>query len=86
MIRSSQTQNDHGSALEGELLTAAELKVLLREAVADAGGAKAWLRKHKMIESHIHHMFTNGDAATLPNVLRELGYEPVTMYRKRAAP
>lgn len=64
-----------------ELFTGAELQAMLREDVAAAGGAKKWLRKHKVSGcDHILHMVANGDAATLDDILRVLGFTRVVRY------
>jgi hypothetical protein len=66
------------------LLTPQDLKAILKAAVEAAGGAKKWSKKNGVSMDYALHMLANGDAATLPNVLRAIGYEPVTRYRKAA--
>jgi len=64
-----------------DLLTKENLKAKLREDVKAAGGALKWLKKHDMSsQKYVAHMYDNGDAATFPETLRILGYQPVTMY------
>lgn len=70
-------------ARAGDLATAAELKAALRKAVADAGGAKKWLKLHGLSRNnYVAHMYDNGDAATLPETLSVLGYRQVVRYEK----
>lgn len=66
-------------------LTQDELEAALRDAVAAAGGAKKWARKHDVSMAHALHMLDNGSAATLGRVLQATGYQRVVMvrYRKR---
>jgi|UPI00059F6B34 hypothetical protein len=67
--------------MKKELLTEDELKQALRTAVEAAGGAKKWLRANKITgKDHILHMVSDGRAATLPDILRVLGYRPVTLF------
>lgn len=64
-----------------ELFTEAEVEKFMREEVADAGGAKTWLRKNKVYGcDHVLHMVTNGSAATLDRILPVLGFKRVIRY------
>lgn len=67
-----------------ELWTEAELERVLRDEVEEAGGAKKWLRKKKMLSyGDIDYMVANGQAATLPAFLNALGFRAVTCYERR---
>lgn len=69
--------------MSDDLLTDAQLHKMLAAQVAEAGGARKWLRKHKLTSyKHAEHMFDNGDAATLDRVLPILGYKPVRRYQR----
>lgn len=66
-----------------DLLTERELEAILAAQVAEAGGAKKWLRKHKLTGfDHVLHMISNGDAATLDRVIQVLGYRPVRRFER----
>ena len=64
-----------------ELFTAEELRAYLRSEVESAGGAKKWCRRNKISMDYALHMVANGDAATLSDVLRALGFCRVVMYK-----
>lgn len=66
-----------------ELFTREEVQKVLREAVRDAGGAKKWLRKHKLCQYNLH-MIEDGRGATLPGVLEALGFRKVDRYEEVA--
>ncbi len=62
----------------------AELQAIMKAEVEAAGGPKKWARKHKIYSvDHIPHMVADGRAATSPVCLEALGYDAVTMYRKK---
>ena len=64
-----------------ELFTIDELEKHLRDAVAEAGGVKKWIRKHKASGfDHCLHMIENGSAASLDRVLPIIGFRRVTRY------
>lgn len=68
-----------------EIFTEKEVEEYLRQEVQEAGGAAKWLKKHKMFMfyKHILHMFDNGSAATLPQVLDTLGFVRKTVYEPK---
>lgn len=70
------------------MITQRELQAELARQVAEAGSAKKWLRKNKVLRSFDHalHMIASGDAATLSGIIDALGYKPVTMYVKDPRP
>jgi hypothetical protein len=64
-----------------DLLRVEEVKVLLRDAVVAAGGAKVWLRQHQLHGfDHALHMVQNGDYATDERFLEKLGLRRVIRY------
>lgn len=65
-----------------EIFTLEEVKFYMRDEVRAAGGAKKWLRKHKLRNQfdHVLHMVENGDAATSPPILDALGFRRITRY------
>lgn len=64
-----------------ELFTHAEVQAHLRYEVEAAGGAAKWMRKNGFgHKKYIQHMFANGDAATLPDVLLHLGFKRVERF------
>ena len=70
------------SSLGGELFTKEDVEKYLREEVSMAGGAKKWLRKHKLGGQfdHILHMVEDGRAATLPAMQHVLKFKTVILY------
>jgi hypothetical protein len=64
-----------------EIFTADEVATYMRHEVDAAGGARKWLRKHRMLsEAHIIHMIEDGTAATIPRFLSELGFRQIVRY------
>ena len=64
-----------------EIFTIEQVQQHLRDEVAEAGGAKKWLRKNKVFGcDHILHRVQNGDAATLPRVMKVLKFRRVDRY------
>ena len=66
-----------------ELFTEKDLQSLLREDVAEAGGAKKWCRKNNVTGyDYSLHMITDGRAATMQDVLPVLGFRQVVLYEE----
>lgn len=64
-----------------ELISEREIQARLRFEVKTAGGAKKWLRKHKITgHDHVEHMISDGRAATFPDVMRALGFQRVVLF------
>lgn len=65
-----------------ELFTQQEIEAHLRDEVREAGGAKKWLKRHKLGSQfdHVLHMVENGSAATLPRIQYALKFKTVIMY------
>lgn len=62
-------------------LTQEELHALMREQVEAAGGARKWLRLHKLSSfDHVQHMISDGRMATDERVLPVLGFRRVVLF------
>jgi hypothetical protein len=61
-----------------ELFTREQCEKYFREEVADAGGAKKWLKKNKVYGmDHVHHMVNDGSYFEHPVVMDRLGFKKV---------
>ena len=65
-----------------KLLEEEHLRTLLRGQVAKAGSAAAWATQHGFVRQHISHVLLNKKPITA-RLARQLGYEPVRMFRPR---
>lgn len=64
-----------------ERFTEDEVRRHLRDQVAAAGGARKWLRKHKLSGfDHVLHMIEDGRLGTDERLLSVLGFKRVVLY------
>lgn len=57
------------------------VRALLRKAVEEAGGQRAWARKHKVSPMYVSYVLS-GDREPGEAVLKPLGMERVVSYRR----
>jgi DNA-binding transcriptional regulator YdaS (Cro superfamily) len=62
-------------------MTATDVRTALKAAVEDAGGQTAWAKLHGVSQPWVAN-FMSGEREPSPKLLRFLGLERVTSYRK----